>query len=57
MDGGLLRDQSIQGRSQVQPLDYVVDPTVADEHRTPGWESNGSDGFAAQQAEITTDQP
>jgi formylglycine-generating enzyme required for sulfatase activity len=30
---------------------------VADEVRTPGWESDGSDGIAAQQAELTTDQP
>ena len=57
MDGWLLRDQSIQGRSQVQPVDYVVDWTVADEVRTPGWESDGSDGIAVQQAELTTDQP
>ena len=57
MDGWQLRDQSIQGRSQLQPVDHVVDRTVADVVRTPGWESNGSDGFAAQQAEITTDQP
>ena len=45
MDGWLLRDQSIQGRSQVQPVDHVVDRTVADEVRTPGWESDGSDGI------------
>ena len=57
MDGWLLRDQSIQGRSQVQPVDHVVDRTVADEVRTPGWESDGSDGIAVQQAELTTDQP
>jgi hypothetical protein len=57
MDGWLLRYQSIQGRSQVQPVDHVVDRTVADEVRTPGWESDGSDRIAAQQAELTTDQP
>ena len=57
MDGWLLRDQSIQDRSQVQPVDYVVDRTVADEARTPGLGSDGSDGIAAQQAELTTDQP
>lgn len=57
MDGWLLRDQSIQGRSQVQPVGHVVDRTIADEVRTPGWESDGSDGIAAQQAELTTDQP
>ena len=57
MDGWQLRAQSIQGRSQVQPVDHVVARTVADVVRTPGGESNGSDGCAAQLAEITTDQP
>ena len=57
MDGWQLRDQSIQGRSQVQPVDHVVDQMVADEVSTHGWESDGSDGIAAQQAELTTDQP
>ncbi len=57
MDGWLLRDQSIQGRSQVQFVEHAVDRTVADEVRTSGWESDGSDGIAVQKAEITTDQP